>query len=692
MLNSNRILIVDDDPSVHDYFHATFEATDFSLDSYYELMDMNPEQQAMPGDEEGTQPVYEIVSAFSGISGVEQIKEAVAASSPFAVVYIDMRMPPGIDGMETAKRIREIDQQIYIYIVSAYSDRSLEELQKELGYRFLYLQKPLESVTLQQTAFHATSSWHRDREIEQYQLQEKRALQQEVHRKKSELNNQKRMMDQLLEAEDFHSIISMTNLDGNITYANRQFCEISGYSKEELVGKNHRIVKSNQHAPEFYQELWQTISTGKVWQGIVCNLKKGGEEHYWVQATIVPFFNDAGEIERYISIRTDITDRMKTEAALETAIKAKDEFLATMSHELRTPLTSIIGNGEYLLEGDQCKRAHNEGESCDILRSITSAGKLQLALVNDILDMSKIESGKFSIEPYPYNLAFLLKDLKRMFESQAQDKGLTFKIEQKNHEEYLLIGDGQRIGQILINLISNALKFTEQGGVSLTTHIEGEKLYFTIKDSGIGMPPEVMERLFTRFEQADGSISRRFGGSGLGLYISMNLAELMKGNIEVSSREGKGSTFQLILPYSCSDLPERREQELEQRKSVLEKQLSGHVLVAEDTPLLQQLERRTLEKMGLEVTVAKNGREAVALAERHSFDAILMDMQMPEMDGIEATQILRAKGITIPIFALTANVMEKHRKQFTEAGCDAFVGKPIDKDELKRLLVKHLNS
>ncbi len=404
-------------------------------------------------------------------------------------------------------------------------------------------------------------------------------------------------------------------------------------------------------------------------------------------------------VQNYRYLKKELAAKRELEHAvaertheLVKANQVKDEFLATMSHELRTPLTSIIGNSEYLLEGGQCEATQEQSESCEILRSITSAGKLQLALVNDILDMSKIESGKFTIEPYPYNLTLLLGDLERMFESRIQDEGLTFKIEQKNREACLLMGDGQRIGQILINLISNALKFTEKGEVSLTTHTESEKIYFTVEDSGIGMSPEVVEKLFTRFEQADGSISRRFGGSGLGLYISMNLAELMEGSIEVSSREGEGSIFQLVLPYNCSDLPERREQAVEKRESVLDRQLSGHVLIAEDTPLLQQLERRTLEKMGLEVTVANNGKEAVELTEQYCFDAILMDMQMPEMDGIEATRILRERGITTPIIALTANVMDQHRNEFIEAGCDAFFGKPIDKDELKSQLAEYLQT
>lgn len=367
---------------------------------------------------------------------------------------------------------------------------------------------------------------------------------------------------------------------------------------------------------------------------------------------------------------------------------AKDEFLASMSHELRTPLTSIIGNSEILFEQER------NTERKELLQAIESAGRSQLALVNDILDMSKIESGKFTIEEQPYDLALLLKDIEQMFSTRIKDAGLNFAIEQQNHETYKLLGDGQRIGQILINLLSNAIKFTEQGSISLVTRLKGDnKLHFTLKDTGIGMSPAVLDRLFQRFEQADNSISRRFGGSGLGLFISINLAEMMGGTIDASSREGIGSIFELILPYRPTQVLVSAEQDTDsaESESVLNEQLSGEILIAEDTLELQLLERRILQSMGLTVTIANNGQEAVELAKKQQFDMILMDMQMPVLDGIGATKTLRAAGNTTPIIALTANVMQKHRDAFGEAGCDGFLAKPIDKQMLRRTLKQHLN-
>ena len=363
---------------------------------------------------------------------------------------------------------------------------------------------------------------------------------------------------------------------------------------------------------------------------------------------------------------------------------AKDEFLASMSHELRTPLTSIIGHSELLMDSG-CSQEDAE----KILHSIHNAGANQLALVNDILDMSKIESGKFAIDETPYDLSVLLRDVKQMFTVRAEDAGIQFVLDQKHNEQCLLMGDVQRLSQILINLIGNAIKFTEQGEVKVTVWMDGGDLYFQVKDSGIGMSEETLSELFQRFHQADGSISRQFGGSGLGLYISENLADLMGGRINVSSRYGVGSIFELVIPYQPTDTLASAGNAIE-RSSIMDEQLSGHVLVAEDTPELQLLEQRILESIGLSVTVVEDGEQAVWQVNHSHYDLVLMDMQMPVMDGIEATKTLRAQGHSLPIIALTANVMQKHRDAFNEAGCDGFLGKPIDKNELRKLLRQHL--
>ncbi len=484
--------------------------------------------------------------------------------------------------------------------------------------------------------------------------------------------------------------------DGAIVFWSKGAERIFGYSMEEVstlglsaiipdryLGAHRKAVRK---AVEDHHGGHRWHPEGKSTDVFGCH--KAGHETP-VSLSITRFM--MSEKLYFVAGVVDISDRIAREEVLqhakeqaEAANRSKDEFLASMSHELRTPLTAIIGNAEYLSERLVIP------ELKEVVRDIGVAGQAQLNLVNDILDMSKIESGKFTIEETPYDLARLLRDIENMLKLRVQDAALELLVEQKSREEYKLVGDSHRIGQILINLLSNAIKFTEQGVIQLTSWVESGMIHFEVRDSGIGMTHEEQSRLFKKFEQADGSISRRFGGSGLGLYISFHLAEMMGGAISATSNKGVGSSFILSLPYRTSDIKISPHGELCSDKGGSEQQFSGTVLVVEDTPALQLLERRILEGMGMTVTTADHGQQAVELVEEQFFDLILMDMQMPVMDGIEATRKLREKGVKTPIYALSANVMVKHREQFELAGSDGFVAKPINKDELSTVLERHL--
>ncbi|MBT3308955.1 MAG: response regulator [Gammaproteobacteria bacterium] len=372
------------------------------------------------------------------------------------------------------------------------------------------------------------------------------------------------------------------------------------------------------------------------------------------------------------------------------ANRAKDDFLAAMSHELRTPLTALLGNGELLsssgLNHDQQK----------LLESMDVSGKGLLYLINDLLDVSKIAAGKFTIDDTEFDLDALLDEIKTIFYKRAEEARLSFKVSSSLHCSTLLRGDGHRISQILINLLGNAVKFTEQGSVTLTISeleaIDGSELpqlSMVVQDQGIGISPEVMEQLFQPFEQGDSSISRRFGGTGLGLYISRQLVDLMGGSIHVDSVAGQGARFEVRLPLRFSETPVQLR--ISGQQHSLPANYQGTVLIAEDAPELQLLEQRMVERYGLKTRIARNGEEAVELALAKSFDLILMDMQMPLMDGIEATRQLRRAGCTTPIVALTANVMPRHREQFKQAGCDHFLEKPINRSALEQVLTTHLH-
>ncbi|MBT7307006.1 MAG: response regulator [Gammaproteobacteria bacterium] len=405
-----------------------------------------------------------------------------------------------------------------------------------------------------------------------------------------------------------------------------------------------------------------------------------------VQVSRAHLGHQVGSHAAEVILIADLREFLSAQNAIR-ANKAKDQFLAMMSHELRTPLTSIIGYADILIKNTRQALSQKQGR---MLHSIAVAGRTQLTLINDILDLSKIEAGKFEINEEDYNLSDLIEEIDDIFSLRAQEVGISFTIKQDIYLTHQLIGDSVRTGQILMNLLGNAIKFTEQGGVTLEIVPEKSEqvIRFMIQDSGIGMAPKVLDRLFKPFEQADSSITRKFGGTGLGLNISWNLAEMMGGHIDVESSEGNGSCFELTLPFRPSEKRAISKKSTHQEKE--QYLLQGSVLLVEDTIELQLLASQILESFGATVTVASNGQECVEAALSQSYDVILMDKQMPVMSGLEATRILRELGYKKPIYALTADVMKEQQEELFTAGVDGVLGKPIDQSELKKTLKKHL--
>jgi PAS domain S-box-containing protein len=768
-------------------------------------------------------------------------------------------------------------------------------------------------------------------------------------------------------ALDEHAIVSIADVKGDIIYANQKFCDISGYTLEELKGKNHRLVKSGEHPPEFFKEMWRTIASGRVWQGEICNRSRHGV-HYWVRSSIVPFLNEQGKPFRYVSIRTDITERKKLEQEIEESHKfltgitenigesvyvldaegnctfmnheaerqlgwrkeellgknihdkihyqnedgshmpqhecpaylsineglkyqaddqvftrkdgslfpvsivsvpliedgmsygsvtvfqdiserleaertlrsardqaehtsrMKSEFLANMSHEIRTPMNGMLGTIELLRDTPLNETQYEYVEAAH------RSSEHLLTLINDILDLSKFEAGSIELESVDFDLTEALEDLADLYAANAQGKGLELIWGIASDVPEWVKGDRVRLWQVLTNLTGNAIKFTEQGSVSIKASLhqadnDALQLRFEITDTGIGIPKAAQERIFNAFEQADGSMTRRFGGTGLGLSLSKRLVGLMGGEIGIDSEPGAGSTFwftvalqpssvsqqplcdsilkqkrvlivddvalnrkilerfthqwgmqphcvesgeaalqaleesankgegydlalidhqmpginglilaghirqqprfantKLVLHSSEAEKLSKQPEQLSYLDAILRKPLRRRtlhhqmlrlydqtiqsqqteqvdqssewlhqrVLLVDDNDVNRMIARGMLEKQGITtIEMAENGQQALELVQANHYDMVLMDVQMPVMNGHEATRAIRqyeGGERHTTVIALTAHAFAEDIERCTEAGMDDYLSKPLQQTALKNIMAKWLNA
>lgn len=501
--------------------------------------------------------------------------------------------------------------------------------------------------------------------------------------------------------------IVLTDLSGNIQYVNPMFEKITGYAFEEVNGKNPRILRSENAAypSGFYEKLWDTIGNGNIWNGEFLNKKKNGED-YIEEASIFPVRDQqTGEIICYGAVKKDITLRRELEEKLkksykevvslkekaESASRLKSQFLANMSHDIRTPLNTIMGFANLLLKGEQ--RAVQR----DYLKNIQVSGQGLLNLINDILDFSKIEAGQLDF----YKQTFLLKDFMEsigsIFEIQFKKKKIDFeKIIAKNVPD-MVYNDKWRMSQVLVNLLSNALKFTDEGNVSIHTDYNKSKdrIVFKVKDTGVGIEKKYFEKIFEPFSQVYSSNAFDKKGTGLGLAICKNLTTLLGGDLTVHSKPGIGSEFTFEIPANSNKIESRREAVIDnrvmERKMDIEVKKNNKILIAEDNLVNQVLLVEQFKNEGfVSILIAENGREAIDVASEQDPDLILMDIQMPLMNGNEAIAELRKRGYQGPILALSALARREDIEKSLEAGAVDYITKPIDFDKFFIQISKYL--
>jgi PAS domain S-box-containing protein len=557
-----------------------------------------------------------------------------------------------------------------------------------------------------------------------------------VRQRTRELWQSKERFEQL--AEHSRTIAWEVDPDGLYRYVNHAAESVLGYRPQELVGRKYFYDLHPEEGREAFKKMsFDIIARKDVVRDLINPLETRDGQVVWVTSNAVPILDEQGNLVSYRGSDTDVTDRRlaveqlrDTQAQLErlnselrasvvlaekmaaeakAANRAKSEFLANMSHEIRTPMTAILGYVDLINEECPGLCSFGSGQLRDSLDTIRRNGEHLLAILNDVLDLSKIEAGRMQVEAMQADPVQVVEEVASLMRVRAMEKDLTLDVEYNPPLPAVIRTDPVRLRQILVNLVGNAVKFTESGGVRILVRVSREPrphMTFQVVDTGIGLTQDQIARLFHRFTQADGSTARRFGGTGLGLTISARLAEMLGGRIGVDSIPGQGSTFTLAIdPGPLDNVPMRQSEcqlrmnqprpEASAARPTTTAQLAGRILLAEDGADNQRLISTILRKAGLVVDVADNGQIACEKVEQSrgrepAYDLVLMDMQMPRMDGYTAAGRLRQMGYRGPIIALTAHAMSGDREKCLNAGCDDYATKPIDRPALLALIAAHL--
>ncbi|GMT44273.1 MAG: hypothetical protein IEMM0006_0105 [bacterium] len=490
------------------------------------------------------------------------------------------------------------------------------------------------------------------------------------------------------------ALVYFKDSDFRYQLVNKAFLEFSGLTRKDVLGKTLKEVFHHYLPQGKYQELEkQVIKDGSFFYNVEEQVEQN-EKKIWVHTNIAPVRSKEGKIIGLIGISWDISSQKNYELQLKQArdlaeegVHIKDQFLTNMSHEIRTPLNGIIGMAEIL---GQTNLGKNQN---DYLTNLLKSAMHLMGIIEDVFEFSAIETGKFKPETGKFSMLSLISHLENEFKSETKDKGIEFSVKIDPKLPGFFIGDKTSLRKVLRNLLDNAMKFTHKGNVWLRIFLEKTlknnylKVRFEVEDTGIGIKDVLLNKIFESFSQVDLSTTKSYQGTGLGLAISKRLVEIMKGKIGVKSREGKGSLFSFAIPLKA-EMPEK---ESFDESKIIELLKEFRILMVEDNLINQKISKITLEKNGCKLDVANNGKEGLEKYIQNPYDLILMDIQMPVMDGLEATRQIRKfekeQGERHAfIVALTANAMESDRKKAMAAEMDGFIAKPFNPKELFKIL------